>query len=914
MTESNPPSFSATGSWLLPQQAQLLASLEHSSGQVTAEVRAVRRLGLAVVLEAATSIATGDWIEKATILSEHGPLVLSFLQVQSSKPDPLGVWLELRTDDPRSVAKLWTYLYERRRTLDEAPLPGQARDYEELKVPQRTEYTSEAWQERGAWLREVFGQEFQHLLGSRIDPSSIAGNIENFIGSVEVPVGLAGPMMFHGQFAKGLIHAPMATTEGALVASANRGAQAVTVAGGVTTHVIRQRMTRAPVFVADCLESALRLQAWLLDHEAEIRHQATSVGRHANLVELRPVLIGRNLHLRFVYETGDAAGQNMTTLATWRACQWIRAQIAYLRDIRIDDFFVEANLSGDKKATRLSYHSGRGICVTAEALLPPVALSRLRVDQDQLLRLYDSGITGSVFSGMTGMNANFANIIAAIFTSTGQDIASVHEAAVGQFHLERWGDGVRAYLLLPNLVVGTVGGGTKLPWQRECLEMMGAYGRGKAARLAEIIAGYCLALDLSTLSAIAAGHFATAHESLGRSHSTGQLDQASLGELAGRAVRRWLRLEPKDDLEISAVVPLEIAAEDSVMRDVEAPRGPTQGRHRVYEVTWSMAGSGGTSKFLVKSKPTDHDVIRGMRQMAQLCGEPIASMFEVHQYNLGFRNCHVRELALAQLDDPRFTRIAPEFLATWRDDAHRVYVIVMEYLEGVSHLNTAKQPQLWRPEHIRVALRDIAGFHAMYLGREAQLAAHDWIDVTTSARMQEMAPTYAAILHHNTRQFPAVFTPERTAKLGMAIQRIGVLWKELEAAPRTLVHNDFNLRNVCLRQQQGEYRLCAFDWEMATLHVPQRDVCEFLAFVIPPGTSRAERLAYVEDYRLALEAESGQPLDRAAFERIYDLACFDFAINRLGLLTIAQGLNVYEFLPRVLHSHLEYLDTCETRN
>ena len=267
-------------------------------------------------------------------------------------------------------------------------------------------------------------------------------------------------------------------------------------------------MIRGPVFVADRLDSALRLQAWIIDHEAQIRLQSDQVGRHATLVQLDPVLIGRNLHLRFVFETGDAAGQNTATLATWRACQWIRAQIAYLPDIRIENFFVEANISGDKKATRLNYAMGRGFRVTAEAVLPPIALSKLRVDADTLIRLNESGITGSIYSGMMGMNANFANVVAAVFAATGQDIASVNESAVGQFHLERCKEGIRAYLLLPNLVVGSVGGGTRLPGQRECLQIMGAYGKAKAARLAEIIAGFCLALDLSTMSAIAAGHFA----------------------------------------------------------------------------------------------------------------------------------------------------------------------------------------------------------------------------------------------------------------------------------------------------------------------------------------------------------------------------------------------------------------------
>ena len=177
--------------------------------------------------------------------------------------------------------------------------------------------------------------------------------------------------------------------------------------------------------------------------------------------------------------------------------------------------------------------------------------------------------------------------------------------------------------------------------------------------------------------------------------------------------------------------------------------------------------------------------------------------------------------------------------------------------------------------------------------------------------MQDMAPLWTAILHHNAKQFGAIFTPPRVERLSRAIERIGPLWQEMEEAPRTLIHNDFNLRNICLRRTGDDFRLCAYDWELSTLHVPQRDVCELLSFVLPPGTPRATRKEYLEFYRLALEEASGLSFDPDQFERIHDLACVDFAINRLALLAIAQGLNVYEFLPRVLHSHLEYLDGCE---
>jgi hydroxymethylglutaryl-CoA reductase len=274
---------------------------------------------------------------------------------------------------------------------------------------------------------------------------------------------------------------------------------------------------RAPLFVFSDGRGAARFERWVFDHAEELREQTHRVSRHARLISVEPATMGRMVNLSFVYETGDAAGQNMTTSATWHACQWLLRQIHGLNDLRLENFLIEGAMSGDKKVTFQSLVAGRGTRVTAECFLDRSVLSHvLRVTAEDVLKAHGRGLASSLQVGMIGYNVNAANIVAAIFTATGQDIACVHESSLAQLHLEGTRDGLYASLLLPSLIVGTVGGGTHLPRQNDCLQLMDCAGLGKAARLAEVIAGYCLATDISTTSAIAGGQFAMAHERLGR--------------------------------------------------------------------------------------------------------------------------------------------------------------------------------------------------------------------------------------------------------------------------------------------------------------------------------------------------------------------------------------------------------------
>ena len=384
-------------------------------------------------------------------------------------------------------------------------------------LPGRGEYSEEARQARLAFLRQETGTTLEVIEQSCFAAEQLSHNIEAFIGSVEIPVGIAGPLLINFPEGSEQVFAPFATTEGALVASATRGALALSRAGGANVVALEQRILRVPVFEFDNLKDALFFSDWVEGHFDAIREKVREVSRRAELRQVSAELFGRNVHLHFVYSSGDAAGQNMTTTTTWHACTWIRSLFAAPPGPVIRNFMIEVN-SCDKRVSYRTFMQGRGTRVIAECLLPgEVVRQVLKIEPQQLLWGYRHFASTISASGAVGININIANVIAAIFAATGQDLACVHESALGllQIHSAE-DDAVYASLMLPGLLVGTVGGGTGLPPQRQGLELMGCVGEGKSGRLAQIIGAFCLALDLSTLSAVAAGHFADAHERMGR--------------------------------------------------------------------------------------------------------------------------------------------------------------------------------------------------------------------------------------------------------------------------------------------------------------------------------------------------------------------------------------------------------------
>lgn len=389
------------------------------------------------------------------------------------------------------------------------------------KIPRASDndYSTEAVADRQAFIEENTPARLDHTRQFSFAPESMAGNIENLFGVAQVPIGLAGPLLIDGEHAKGEFYVPMATVEGTMLASYNRGMKVIRESGGVMTTVAGEAMQRAPVFVFENARQGRDFRAWLQDNFEQIRDVAegtTSVGK---LLEIEAYLAHNMVFTRFDYSTGDAAGQNMTSKATFVACEWIRKQYE-----NISHYLLSGNFDTEKKTSSVNLLKGRGRRVTAEITIPrDVMIENLRITPQQMH--YGQGIStmSSILSSSSNNAAHPANGLAALYLATGQDIANIGESnqCTTYNKVTREGDYYFS-ITLPAIIVATYGGGTALATQRECLEIMDCFGPGKALKLAEIAAALTVAGEISLGAASRIDHktrkneWVDAHEKLGR--------------------------------------------------------------------------------------------------------------------------------------------------------------------------------------------------------------------------------------------------------------------------------------------------------------------------------------------------------------------------------------------------------------
>lgn len=391
------------------------------------------------------------------------------------------------------------------------------------RVPGARAWDADARRERIAFLEDR-GPELPALAGRapEPDPASLRGNIEQYIGMTQVPTGVIGPVRVNGLHVNDDVYVPLATSEGALVASYDRGARLMTQAGGATCLATIEQVQRAPGFVFETVAGAMHFAMWAVGEVERFREIVAAKSRHARLIDVMPHLEGNHAYLILQYHTGDAAGQNMVTLCTAAVCEEIVAR----SPAAPDHWFVEANMSGDKKATSLSFLQTRGRNVSAEVRLRRELVEKaLRTTPERMCDYWRMSFIGGVQTGSIGVSGHIANGIAALYLATGQDVACVSEAAVGVTRMETTEDGgLYCSLTLPNLILGTVGGGTRLPTARECLRILGCEGEGGGPKLAEIAAAVCLGGELSIVGALCAGEFTRAHERFGRPATSGDED------------------------------------------------------------------------------------------------------------------------------------------------------------------------------------------------------------------------------------------------------------------------------------------------------------------------------------------------------------------------------------------------------
>ncbi len=389
------------------------------------------------------------------------------------------------------------------------------RDENLIRIPRdrQDDYGDEIIKKRQQFIKEFTGVECTHICSYSFDPHVTHGNIEQFTGVAQVPLGLAGPIRINGEHARGDFIIPMATAEGTLVASYNRGMKLLNLNGGVKCTVIGDAMQRAPVFVFEDARGAREFVNWVNENIAKIREEAEATSSVAKLQYIDSYLANKFAYLRFNFSTGDAAGQNMVGRATFAACSWILDNYDGVKH-----FYLESNFATDKKASQVNIMRTRGKRVVAEATINrDTLIQTMRVEPEMLTYHANVANVGSILSGANNNGLHSANGITAMFIATGQDVANVAESSAGIIYVELTPEkDLYISITIPSLIVATYGGGTGLPTQRECLEILGCWGKGKVNKLAEIIAGVVLAGELSLAAAISSSDWVSSHEEYGR--------------------------------------------------------------------------------------------------------------------------------------------------------------------------------------------------------------------------------------------------------------------------------------------------------------------------------------------------------------------------------------------------------------
>ncbi|PIY72390.1 3-hydroxy-3-methylglutaryl-CoA reductase [Candidatus Roizmanbacteria bacterium CG_4_10_14_0_8_um_filter_33_9] len=363
--------------------------------------------------------------------------------------------------------------------------------------------------ERRELIEKAIGKKLT-IIGTNCMIEEKKIHCENTIGTVPIPLGIAGPLSIKTKTSLNLYYVPLATTEGALVASINRGCKAISLSKGAQVYTEKKGVTRGPVFITNSLKEAYSLKEWLLIHVKDLIKIAESTSSHLTYLNQKIQIVGSSVFVRFSFDTQDAMGMNMVTIAVSKIAGYIEEKTG------VKCGSVAGNFDIDKKPAWLNFIEGRGISVWAQANISKKILKEvLKTNAEEIYVVWiHKCLIGSAISGSLGFNSHFANIVGAFYIATGQDAAHIVEGSMGMTTLEKNKDGsISISVYLPAIMMGIIGGGTKLQSQHEALSVVGAKN---PEELASVLGGAVLAGELSLLASLAQGSLASAHKKLGR--------------------------------------------------------------------------------------------------------------------------------------------------------------------------------------------------------------------------------------------------------------------------------------------------------------------------------------------------------------------------------------------------------------
>jgi len=364
--------------------------------------------------------------------------------------------------------------------------------------------------ERREFLEKELRVRLENISKAHVDDEKTI-HCENLIGTTSLPLGVAGPITVKNEELRiKNYYLPLATTEGALVASVSRGCKAINLSGGATSFVENVGVTRGPVFETSGLGESMEFKKWLEDNFKLLKVEAEKTSSYLKLKKLGTRVAGTYVYVRFYFDTGMAMGMNMVTIATDEMSRFIE------KNTKVKCLSVSGNFCVDKKSAWSNFILGRGKKVWADVTLKKeVVKEGLKTTSEKFFEVWLAKcIIGSAISGSLGFNAHFANIVAAFFAATGQDLAHVVEGSMGVTTSKVLKNGdLYVSVYLPAVMIGTVGGGTKLKIKQEALSIIGTKS---SVKLTEVLGGAVLAGEISLLASLAEGSLSRTHEKLGR--------------------------------------------------------------------------------------------------------------------------------------------------------------------------------------------------------------------------------------------------------------------------------------------------------------------------------------------------------------------------------------------------------------
>ncbi|MFW7379863.1 MAG: phosphotransferase [Oligoflexus sp.] len=807
----------------------------------------------------------------------------------------------------RSVFEDWFMSSQKNHAESENKVSDGER-FDERRIPYHPaedQYDLQSIERRRKWLEAVSGCRLEHVQTISFSPRILAGNIENFIGCAQVPIGLAGPVHVKGHYVDRPVPLPIATTEGALVSSLTRGAHICNLAGGIKTAIIRQTMLRAPVFRFENLDGALNFVQWVRVNTRQITKIAESNSSVAKLERIDPFVFGQMVHLRFYYETGDAAGQNMTTACTFLACEWIKNELQDDPAIKLLAYHIDGNMSGDKKVNMQNFSMGRGVAVLAECLIPEHLIQKyLRTTSKSLAQSWADSSVVAAQIGMMGANCNFANVIAGIFTATGQDIASVHESSTGILQLKEHEEGLYVSVYLPALVIGTVGGGTGLPTQNECLSMMGCAGKQRVLRFAEIIAAACLSLEISTTGAISAGEFVQAHEKLGRNRQKESLKNSDLNCDFVKSL--WTGSEKLIE---ASVTPLKqtLGVTTTVIQE---QKRQAQGLFQANIRLNTLAGKIEDRSMILKIKADSMELVDLGVKLAALSGnDRLPGLIGAFSDVFGYKNSERREVRVYQELQAPLKKFMPEVYGTRLDPERGIQAILLEDLSA-----DLKQHKIlhWEEDEMIRAIDALAEMHSVFFNRFEDLPADIGVDRFSSDRLLAAKGLLEELTQFNHERFPELVDTALMKRMSRQLENLPDLLKCFQSFPETLIHYDFNPRNICWKNSQSaQSQLVAYDWELCCFHNPQYDLVELLIYSLPKVASRDLLERLISRYQEQLEKRVGESWNKADFKRVLHANIYLYLLVRGNLHLLVHNLLNFDYIDAVyknLHRLLSHFE------